>query len=276
MYKQVENNFQLLDTKDLVEARIFRTTNNFKNLTGKDIADLLYLTSLSLYLMYKDDKQYDFAISYAKQSVQYGPYTLFRSHATDLYMLAHVCNSNHRQNFRFYKNNESQKFLQSLNFNNRTHWNFFAKLKSGMLNDTEAHPYFFRLESQLKVQDSRYKQWRRLLMDWENLRYRQRQLVTTQVLQEYRRRARGSEMVSPLSTMVKYKKYGVSDKFSKDPYRPSTAKRVAGATAGAVAGRYAGKKIAQKLGKDVDKYKKAGTGLGVIAGYWASGRKKQS
>ena len=155
--------------------------------------------------------------------------------------------------------------MQPLNFNNRTHWNFFQQ---SVCLTIQKHNFFFRL-SQLKVQDSRYKQWRRLLMDWENLRYRQRQLVTTQVLQEYRRRARGSEMVSPLSTMVKYKKYGVSDKFSKDPYRPSTAKRVAGATAGAVAGRYAGKKIAQKLGKDVDKYKKAGTGLGAIAGYWA-------
>ena len=27
--------------------------------------------------------------------------------------------------------------------------------------------------------------------------------------------------------------------------------------------------------KDIDKYKKAGTGLGAIAGYWASGRQRQ-
>lgn len=268
--------FQLIDTEDLSEARIFRTTNNFKNLEGKDIADLLYLTSLSIYLMYKDDKQYDYARSYAKQSVQYGPYTLFRSHATDLYMLAHVCNSMHRKNFNFKKNSESQRFLGTLNFNNRTHWNFFNKLKSGMLNDTEAHPYFFRLESQLKISDSRYKQWRRLLMDWENLRYRQRQYVTTNILQEYRRKARGSEMVTTLSTMVKYKKYGVSDKFSKKPYKKSNATgKFLGTVAGAAAGRYAGKKIAQKLGKNVDKYKKVGTGLGAIAGYWAGGRQRQ-
>jgi len=77
--------------------------------------------------------------------------------------------------------------------------------------------------------------------------------------------------MAPLSTMVKYKKYKVPQEFKK----ASLTKRVAGAGAGAIAGRYVGKKIAKRFGKDVDKYKKAGTGLGAIAGYWASGRKKQ-
>ena len=63
----------------------------------------------------------------------------------------------------------------------------------------------------------------------------------------------------------------MSDKYKK----PSTTRRVAGAAAGAVAGRYLGKKIANKLDKDVDKYKNAGTGIGAIAGYWASGRQRQ-
>ena len=31
----------------------------------------------------------------------------------------------------------------------------------------------------------------------------------------------------------------------------------------------------RKTGANVDKYKKVGTGLGAVAGYWASGRKKQ-
>ena len=30
------------------------------------------------------------------------------------------------------------------------------------------------------------------------------------------------------------------------------------------------------IGKDIDKYKKVGTGIGAIAGYWAGGRQKQS
>jgi uncharacterized protein YcfJ len=72
--------------------------------------------------------------------------------------------------------------------------------------------------------------------------------------------------------MTKYKAYGISDKYKDEP---SLARRVAGTAVGAVAGRYAGKKLAKATGKDVDKYKKYGTGLGAIAGYWASGRQRQ-
>ena len=116
-----------------------------------------------------------------------------------------------------------------------------------------------------------YKQWRRLIMDWENLRFIQRQSITTRIVQELRRLGRGSELMIPMTAMLKYKKYRVADKPNKvDPMR-----RLAGTAAGAVAGRYAGKKIAKKLNKNVDKYKRAGTGIGAIAGYWASGRQKQ-
>lgn len=264
-----------LVNEELCESRLFRTTNQFKNLTGRDVADLLYLTSLATYLYYKDDKQNSYAIQYAKQTTLYGPYTLFRTHATDLYMLAYVVNDKFASKVKLNRNIESKSFLKTLSFNNRTHHQFFVKLKNGSMSDVQASPYLFRLESQLKIKDSRYKQWRRLLMDWEKLKYSQRQYVTTQILQEFRRKGRSSEMISPLTTMVKYKSYSVSDKYAKNPDKVSTARRIAGTTAGAVAGRYVGGKLAQRTGANVDKYKKAGTGIGAIAGYWASGRKRQ-
>ena len=49
--------------------------------------------------------------------------------------------------------------------------------------------------------------------DWEKLKFSQRQYVTTQILQEYRRKGRAAEMVSTLSTMVKYRNYSVSTKY---------------------------------------------------------------
>ena len=264
-----------LVNQELSESRLFRTTNQFKNLTGRDIADLLYLTSLTLYLLHKDDKQHEYSKSYAQQTTSFGPYTLFRTHATDLYMLAHVVNDKFSSKVKMNKNMESKRFLKTLSFNNRTHYQFFVKLKNSSISDVQASPYFFRLESQLKIKDPRYKQWRRLLMDWEKLKFSQRQYVTTQILQEYRRKGRAAEMVSTLSTMVKYRNYSVSTKYAKDPDKVSKTRRVAGTVAGAAVGRYAGKKLAQRTGANVDKYKKAGTGIGAIAGYWASGRKRQ-
>ena len=262
--------FQLVD-KEIAEARLYRTTSGFNQLTGQSVAELLYLNTLITYMMLKDDKQHDYARAYAKQSTQYGKYTLFRSHATDLYLLAYlVCNPDSKS-IKLRNKMASTKHLKSLNFDKRTHWQFMYKIANDRASDTLASPYLFRLESQLKIKKSMYKQWRRLIMDWENLRYIQRQSVTTRIVQELRRLGRGSEVMAPLTSMLKYKKYRIRDKTPKtDPVR-----RVAGAAAGAVAGRYAGKKIAQKFGKNVDKYKRAGTGLGAIAGYWASGRQRQ-
>ena len=261
---------QLID-KDISEARLYRTTSGFNQLTGESVAELLYLNTLITYLMFKDDKQHDYAKAYAKQSTQYGKYTLFRSHATDLYLLAYLVSNPDSKSVNLRNKLVSKKHLNSLKFDKRTHWQFMYKIANDRVSDTVASPYMFRLESQLKIKKSMYKQWRRLIMDWENLRYIQRQSVTTRIVQELRRLGRGSEIMTPLTSMLKYKKYRVRDKAPKsDPF-----KKLGGAVAGAVAGRYAGKKIAQKFGKNVDKYKKAGTGLGAIAGYWAGGRQKQ-
>jgi len=271
MVKENKLNLKLID-KEISEARLFRTSRNFSNLTGRQVADLLYLTSLSVWMMAKDDKQESFAREYAKQSIQYGPYALFRTHATDLFLLAYQVSNPDNKNISLKNSMESKRFLQSLKFNNRQHWMMIGKLARSNERNSEMFTYFMRLESQLKISNPRFKQWRRLITDWSNLKYSQRQMVVAAVIQEYRRYAKGSEMVSPLSTMTKYKKFSISDKYSD---KPSTTKRVAGTVAGAVAGRYAGKKIAQATGKNVDKYKKYGTGLGAIAGYWASGRQRQ-
>ena len=109
------------------------------------------------------------------------------------------------------------------------------RLSKGNISDSIASPYMFRLESQLKIKKSIYKQWRRLIMDWEKLKYIQRQTVTARITQEFRRLGRGSELMAPLGTMLKYKKYHVS-KF-KAQQKPSLAKRVAGTAAGAVVSR---------------------------------------
>ena len=264
--------FKLVN-QEISEARLFRTTRSFNNLTGEDIAKLLYLSSLSSYMMLKDDGQNNYAEQYIKQTVQYGPYTLFRSHATDLYLLAYQVKNPDNRSINLKNTVTSRIYLEKLNFDDKKHYSFFRKVSNRNITKTEVGMFFLRLESQLKISDNRYRSWRRLITDWENLKYSSRQLVVTKILQEYRRLGKGSELVGPLTNMAKYKSYTISDKY-KEP-KTSLKTRVAGTAAGAVAGRYAGKKIAQKLGKDVDKYKKAGTGIGAIAGYWASGRIKK-
>jgi hypothetical protein len=267
---EIKLDFKLID-QEISEARLYRTSSAFGQLTGKEIAELLYLNTLITYLLFKTDKQSDYAVAVAKQSTQYGKYTLFRSHATDMYLLAYMVSDPENRNIKLKNHLQSRSFLKSLQFDKRRHWQFLQSIGNKRATDRLASPYLFRLESQLKIKNSMYKQWRRLTMDWEKLKYTQRQYLITKLTQEIRKLGRGSEIMAPLSTMLKYRRYRVNKELPK----PMLGKKVAGAVAGAVVGRVAGKKIAKKLGKDPDKYKKYGTGLGAIAGYWAGGRQRQ-
>lgn len=262
-----------LINEELCESRLYRTSQNFRTLTGRDIANLAYLNSLIYYIMVQDNKQHDYARALAKRTAQYGSYTLFRTHATDLYMLCYIIKDPENKHLRYRDHGESKRFLKTLNFNSNYHIQFMRKIANADDRKNEALTYYMRLESQLKITDSRYKQFRRYATDWGNLKFASKQQVVSRITQEIRRIAKGSEVMAPLTTMIKYRSHRTISDY-KEP-RTSFTKRVAGTAAGAVAGRYIGKKIAQKTGKNVDKYKKAGTGLGAIAGYWASGRKKQ-
>ena len=265
--------FQLVN-QEISEARLYRTTNSFKNLTGRNVANLLYLQTLSLYMLLQDDSSEEYAVGYAKQSSQYGYYGLMRTHATDIYMLAYAVKNPDNRYISFKDNNQSKKFLNSCKFNERQFHNFMSKVGRRGDRRNEALSFFMRLENQLKISDTRYKSYRRLVLSWGKLRYSSKQLAVTKLTQEIRRLGRGSELLAPMTNMIKDRGLKVSSDY-KEP-RTSLTRRVATAAAGAVAGRYIGKKIAQKTGGNVDKYKKAGTGIGAVAGYWAGGRTKQS
>ena len=43
---------------EITEGRLFRTSRNYQNLTGRDVADLFYLTTLAIYIMEKDSKNW--------------------------------------------------------------------------------------------------------------------------------------------------------------------------------------------------------------------------
>lgn len=254
--------------KEISESRLYRTSGAMSQLNGRDVADLIYLNTIALYMMLQDDVQHEYASAYATQTAQYGNYNLFRTHATDLYMLCHIINK--PEDSRLSSRTESIKFLKGLSFNQLNHIRFMRTISKSADSTNEAISYFFRLETQLKIKNGQYLQFRRYITTWGNLKYSSRQVAVTKILQQIRKLGRGSELILPLSTMTKYKKFTVEPEYSRP--RTSFAKKVAGAAIGAVAGRYIAGKAADM---DKEKLKKAGTGLGAIAGYWAAGRKKK-
>lgn len=263
--------FQLIDS-ELSEGRLYRTTRNFQQLNGRDVANLLYLSTLTLLMLSRDDVQHDYAVAYAGKTTQYGSYALFRTHGTDLYLLAFQAAHPKNKSVTLDDQLISKLFLDKLKFQDSEHWKFIREIAGNNVGTGRAVSYLYRLETQLKISDARYKQWRRLITDWHNLKDPQRQLVVASIVHEYRRLGRGTEFMTPLSAMLKYRT------FRPEPApddTPGLGQRVAGTVAGAAAGRYLGGKVATALDRDVDKYKKVGTGIGAIAGYWASGRRSQ-
>lgn len=256
----VENKLDLqLVNRELSESKLYRSTNGFKSLTGRDIADLFYLQTLSLVMMYQDNKQQDYALVYSKKTAQYGPYAVFRTAATDLYMLGFAINNAGYTSLKFKSKDES--FLNSLQFQNRKHYAFMQRIARQGISKSDITTTLFRFESQLQIKNPILKQIRRLIISWPSLKFSQRQLVVSKIIQLMRLRGRGSELFTQVSSM--------SSRKELEPVPKAQGIKRAAATA---VGAYAGSKILPKVSSKISSV--SGAGIGAIAGYWASGRKK--
>lgn len=256
--------------QELSEAKLFRSSRNFGTFTGEDVSNMLYLNTLSVYLMSAIDATKAEAKEYAKRTTQYGNYAIFRTHATDIYMLAYQVKYPENDHANISDPVKSKKFLNSLQFADKRHIQFLRKLANGAVDQGEAHTVMQRLESQLKVTDSRYKTWRRQITNWETASDAKRKETLKRISQEISRlgkgTGRGSELLAPLNRNTR--STGVNNKRDNPrPEKTSTATKVAGAAAGAIAGRYAAGKM-KKM--STGRAKNVGTGIGAIAGYWAA------
>lgn len=263
---------------ELTEARLFNRSRRFAMFTGKNISDLVYLHTLSLYMTYLMPETREFAKQYAHLTSQYNTYSLFRTYSTDLYMLCYQILHPDNDHAIIDDPVVSKKFLQSLNFDRKMHLRVLRNIASGDVTDSMITTFFYRLETQLKISDSRYKTWRREILNWSAMSSAKKDQIIRDLQRELKRVSKNSVMGSEIFSSL-----GVNTKRVRDPIKskqqdtkPSTTKRALATVAGATVGAYAGKKIAQKLNKDTDKYKKAGAGIGAVAGYWASGRKSKS
>lgn len=255
---------------ELSESRLYRSTESFKKLTGPDIASLFYLNTLALLILIKDLKQTEYGMEYAKKTAQGGVYTFFKSSGTDLYMLGFQINAPANTSTKI--STDAKDYLAKLNFNNRQHWNIINKLGNNKIDDNMIVSFFFSLERQLRIGTAKYRNWRRLVLNWDSLSVGEREGLTRAMSREMKSIHYSGELTKVLDTMVTYNSFLSTDEEEPVAPNPSMLKRAAGTVAGATLGRYAGGKVADTLGKDVDKYKKVGTGLGAIAGYWSSGR----
>jgi len=237
----------LLVNQEISESRLYRTTNNMRKLTGRDIAELAYLNTLAVYLFLVAKNDTD----YAKKTSRYGNYKNFKTTSTDLYMLGYVINNPEGISL----STDEVSYLNRLQFDANKHYRFIKEISSAKGKLQTAAGYLYRLESQLKINNSKLKDFRRSIISWDSLSSSNKKMLVNKMALEMRKLAQGSELVHPLTNMAT---------------PTSLVKKAAGAVAGATAGRYIAGKVAKK---NPDRAKKIGTGIGAIAGYWAAGRK---
>ena len=259
------NQYKFID--ELNESRLYRRTRNFKTFDFKDIKDLIYLYTITLYMMSQTDSYKNFARQYAKDTIKFNNFRQARSNNNDLYMLVHALK--HSKNTIKDSSNMKDRIL----FNERMFTDFMRKLSRGAMGlDDYARTYFVRLENQLII-DSSYKAVRRIVQDFNKVKYRQKQLAVTRLLHAVRARGIGGEVYTPLMSLAKQKKYIIPDADETEltnPEKRNTFKKLAAA---GVAG-YAAAKVLPKVTKGKIKPKTAGS-LAAIGTYWAMGRNKK-
>lgn len=261
-----------LVNQEIAESRIYRSTQSLSRLNGRDVADLLFLHTLMVYMLCRDSEQGTYGIEYAEQTSKYGGYSSFKTSGTDLYILAFALSNPDSHYARLHDAHDSKKFIESLHFNKKAHWQFIKSISRDDISHSQASSYFIRLESQLKIKDSRYKKWRRTIVDWSDQSGSIRRSTAAGLKKELQRIAVYGELLVPVGAIAGHD-------INKDQYvpldKPSLGDKITGAAIGAIAGRFVASKIADRTGGDRDKMKNIGTGLGAIAGYWNAGRQRK-
>lgn len=263
----------LLVNQEIAESRLFRATRSFSTLTGREIANLLYLYTITVYLLSQDQEQGGDAVDYAEHTSRYGGYSIFRTTATDLYQLAYEVAYPDNIHIRPDHAHDSKEFLKSLIFDKSAHWKFVKGISKDTWSRSQASVYLYRLEKQLRIKDSRYPTWRRQALEWRENSEDTRRALASKIFREIRRLGTQSDLAGALGMVSHHKDTGGLDPVPSD--KAASPNKVMAAAVGALAGRYVADKIADKTGGDRDKLKTYGTGLGAIAGYWSAGRRQK-
>lgn len=190
--------FQLLD-KELCEALLYRSTRSFGVLTGRDIADLLFIHTMLLYVLAQESQTEKYAQDYAYDTIKFGTYALFRTHATDIYLLAYTVLVDHSTQVKLKNHIESRDLLDSLQFNRKQHVDFLRRISTGDETTGIAVSYLYRLETQLRVENPRLKFMRRSVVTWHTMSQKQKarfySMVYTELMRITYGGARNAELV---------------------------------------------------------------------------------
>lgn len=192
---------------ELCESRLIRQKRNISKYTAKDAADLVFLYACILTILKNEFKYAPVASTYAKKTLMFNNFNIFRLNGTDMYILLTALIGTDDTSDLFADKEASQLFLADLRVNVTQLKEWLRLTAKGIARTSIDTQFLFRLERQLKVNNSQYKSVRRLASDWSNLKHGQKTLVITRIIQALRARGLRSELYPVMMKLAKEKKY---------------------------------------------------------------------
>jgi len=191
----------------LCESRLIRQKKQISRYTAKDAADLVFLYACILTILKNEFKYAPVASRYAKKTFMFNNFNTFRVNGTDMYILLTGLVGTDDTSDLFADKDASQLFLADIRINLPQFKEWLRLTSKGIARKQIDSQFLFRLERQLKIDNSQYKSARRLVSDWTNLKHGQKTLVITRIIQALRARAVRSELMPVMMKLAKEKKY---------------------------------------------------------------------
>lgn len=183
--------------RSLNENKLFRNKSDIRRIDYETSRDLLFLNTLSLYILSLEAKTADWAQSYASRASTFNNFDIYKIALNDLYNLAHI---------QFGDTTYGDVGIEAQMKKNPNIQPMFIKFLRGIAREqnmeTTATQAFLRLEKALGVENGVYKQVRRSAAQWNNLPDKEKQSTFKRLFKYTRALAQRSEFLPVLKQHV--------------------------------------------------------------------------
>lgn len=206
---------------ELSESKMFPTVASvFRHRVG-EIAELTYLYLCAMRVLFQEDETRDWARQYARRTIQFGDFRMWRASSTDLYVLLHALEiAEAEEDIRF-----------PLARTDVLRWMRDEAQSHETGRESRVKRMFARLDFGLKVRDSSMQAVRRLAANWSDLDRHEKELCITRLLQMFRTRAPKSELLPFLDRVARAENLEMKD--VQNPEDELQENATAGATSAA-------------------------------------------
>lgn len=171
---------------ELMESRLYRNEDTLQGKKAEDLAKVFFLMVLTVEMLRFGEEK--FAKDYAKQTMQYGDFEHMRVGCTDMGNLASILSN--QDHYAEKIETDDKISVPLLQF--KTYLRGVRDAHSLHANDRN---FFLKLENYLNITDNKYKNFRRIVGDWEKMSKGERNTIVTSIKNEYNSLAQNNDLI---------------------------------------------------------------------------------